>query len=174
VKAVKAGRPRPRDSFNYTVLRQSNARKFGAFPPPPPSWERRFRDRARFGDVSRGVDGTGVWKYFQDKNRAPGMTEEKEATRETSEGPPSAPEQVVSDEVHAKGVHEDSICDSSCLKSPGESTLIVRNDRNLFQNSSLPHASERARDCSPRNLSRSRASVRSFPRDFSLSSLFLF
>lgn len=62
------------------------------------------------------------------------MTERKEATRETSGGPSPAPELVPSG-VHAKGVLEGFACDPHCCKldSAEDSTLIVRNDRNLLQ-----------------------------------------
>jgi len=119
--------------------------------------------------VSRGADGIGVWKYFQDKNRAPGMTEEKKPTPETNKESPSASEQVVPPEVHANGVRKN--CDPDCI-SPEDSTLIVRNDRNLFQNFS-PSLQPRERSSvafiasvSENALSRSRGLLCNFARFF--------
>jgi len=61
------------------------------------------------------------------------MTEREEAIRETTGGPSPAPELVPS-EVHTKGVLESFACDPYCRYSDltEDSTLIVRNDRNLF------------------------------------------
>lgn len=69
---------------------------------------------------------------FYDKNRVFGMTERAKTIRETIGGPSLAPELVPS-EVHAKGVLESFACDPDCRNSnlTEDSTLIVRNDRNL-------------------------------------------
>lgn len=63
------------------------------------------------------------------------MTEREEAIRETTGGPSPAPE-LVSTDVHVKGVLEESLghCDPECRRGSGlteDPTLIVRNDRNL-------------------------------------------
>lgn len=77
-----------------------------------------------------------------------GMTERKEAIRETARGPSSEPE-TVSSEVHVKSVLENFVCHPHCLNSDliEDPTLIVRNDRNLSPMMSLlySNASKNAR-----------------------------
>lgn len=81
------------------------------------------------------VTAAGTFERFQDKNRAIGMTERKEAARETNGEPSTAPK-LIPAKVNAQDVLEGFACDSQCRKFelPEEPrlTLPVRNDRNLF------------------------------------------